>query len=1428
MPFIYRFTLLFFGLLGCLNGADAQCSTTPCTTPVPSVDATQACILPSPTSLDCYYGATTDDLPISLPPSWCVVINNNHWFAFIADSTAATFNITCYGCAAGNGVQAAVLSTADCIDFTFNSPCLMEISTQTSQVLVASPLVPGNTYYLCMDGVGGALCEYAINASNPTVTGTASGICVPSKPTGTYSTSGVSSWSIQPPSAGIIIGNPIAKTITVSWTEPGNAEVCARFTGCPNAPEYCFPVLIGGDVSEVQEVEVCQGKSVECAGKVFTTPGTFPVKLKTYLNCDSLINCVVHVIPKVYTTEMHYFCQNQSVVCAGVEFDNGGIFPVTLEGENGCDSVVTCKISMIPTLYTTETHYFCQNETTTCAGVEFGTSGTFPVTLTRVNGCDSVVQCKIVEIPTIVTPFKLVTLCGPASYTLCSDTYTNSGLYTEICTSSKGCDSIVNVDLAILEPKAVIAPPGILDCTVNTAITLDGSGASKNTTPGGQTFYAWTGPGIVGAKDSAQIKVNQAGTYCLIVTHRRAGVACSDTACVQVTAVSAIPPLPVLMGDVTPCPDSLSIYTATAVGSPAPSSFTWTTPGAYTVLSMQAIQIAWTGNLSGGPICVVANNSCGASPPACINVAVQDTLQIPVLSGPATVCAGGGTYLYTLDGKQAGTTYTWSVPAGATLTGSGDTVRVNFLNSSSGAVCVEAQTACEKGAVVCKNVTVQPIPSVQLTGGGVVCAGDSIQLTFTLSGNGPFTVNWFNGSTLDTLNAISDGYTLSLAPGGNTQYHLIGVADHTSPNGCTNLAHDSVSVIVHPKFAQSKSVQLCEGQSIVAGGSVQTQSGVYVDSLQTIFGCDSILTTVLTVYKIDSLTIQFTTCDPALAEIHTDTYLQTNGCDSIVTTRIQLLPTDTTLQFSTSCDLAKVGVFTKKLSNVYGCDSTVISTVSFSLSDTTLIFTGNCDSAATGTFFKNLFTTEGCDSVVITKVSLLPHDTTLLFNISCNPGEIGVFKNILTNQYGCDSTVITTVTFSHKDTTFLSTTTCDSTAVGIFPKTLKTSGGCDSVVITNVSLLPSNTTMLSGASCNPAEAGVFTQHLTNKFGCDSTVITTIAFFHLDTTFLSATTCDPAAVGVFPKTIKTAEGCDSVVITNISLLPSNLTQLTDFSCNPTEVGVFTQKLTNIYGCDSTVIRKVQLLPSSTTLLQYSTCDPLQVGTVVTVRSNYLGCDSTITAITSLLPASGCGVTASLTGSTIPCGQTKGFLTLTPTLGEAPFDFGIQLNGVTLKNGTLNEVNIPVVIDSLPPGNYTVILSSTNGFSTTAQSSIVQWFTPSLSVETITDFNQYAISCQGAMDGQVRAMATGGKAPYLFSWSDGSSSDQAKGLGAGTYQVTVTDANQCTQTASVTLTEPTALSFNFSVSDLTCFGTNNGRIYVDAQGGVPPGQTHQKSL
>lgn len=1337
------------------------------------------------------------------------------------------------------------------MDFTLTSNCLANIPTQTTGTLDAFGLVPGEVYYLCIDGSAGAICDYAINGSVPTVNGPIDGICVPSSPTAVYTTPTNSTWHITPPSAGNIIGSNVGTSITVQWVEPGPAQVCAQSLQCSGAPDFCLDVTVGEDSHTEEHVDLCQGHTTECAGHTYSQAGSFMVNLPSYLNCDSIINCIVHLIPTVFTTETVHICQ-------------GGV--------------------------------------ATCAGEEFTAPGTYPVKLTAYQGCDSVVNCKVLLVPTYISPYKLVNLCGPASYDVCDNTYTTSGLYTEICKGWLGCDSIVNTNLAILEPHAVIAPPGVIDCGANATITLNGSGSSVNTAVGGSTTYKWNGPGIVGFNNQPTVQVNQAGTYCLIVTHGRGGVFCSDTACVTVTAVNSVPQLPLISGNPIPCGDSTIIYTATASGTPAPTSFVWTIPGnlSYTILSLNTIQITWD-TVVAGNLCVTANNSCGPSQPACLPIAVQPPIQQPVMTGPATVCAGGGNYTYTLNIEQIGTTYNWTAPAGAVLTGSGDTVQVNFLAAVSGQVCVTPQNACGTGTAVCTNVQVNPIPTADLSSDAQICAGESVDLHFALTGNGPFDVSWNVGNQNFTLNDIPNGHIETVTPPQTTVYKIVSVSDNSTP-ACAVAVNDSVTVTVWQHFKANTTAQICEGQSYFVGGAAQTVTGIYTDSLTTIHGCDSVIVTTLTVFDIDTLVISTTTCDPALAGSNTQVFTQTNGCDSVVISTVILLPSDTVLLSDHSCDINNVGVFTQNLLNHYGCDSTVITTVTFALSDTTYLTATTCDPAAVGVFNNLLTSADGCDSLIVTTVTQLPIDTVMLTATSCNPADVGVFSVSLTNQYGCDSTVITTVSLDPLPTTFLTATSCDPAQVGVFTNTLVTAGGCDSIVVTTVTLLPSSTTALTGTSCNPAQVGTFTNVLTNQFGCDSTVTTTITFVPLPTTFLTATTCVPAQAGTFTNTIVTSGGCDSVVVTTVTLLPSSATQLTGSSCNLAEVGTFTQVLPNQFGCDSTITTVISfapldttfltgtscdpaqvgvlastivtpggcdsvivttvsllpsnqtplqtftcdpalagvfvyplvnqygcdsivtetrtLLPSSMTTVNLTTCDPAQVGSTTKVLPNQYGCDSTVVTITTLKPADSCSVAATLLGSNIPCVLNTGTLTLTATVGAAPFTYTVLQGATVVTTGTVTALNTPKLITGLPPGNYTVNVNSPNGYSTTTQAVVVQLVPPALTSVANSNFTGFDVSCAGAADGTALATATGGLAPYNYAWSNGGNTAQVTDLMAGTYTVTVTDANTCTNVSTVTLTEPVPLEITFTVNNLDCFGENNGAIQVETSGGAPP--------
>jgi hypothetical protein len=104
--------------------------------------------------------------------------------------------------------------------------------------------------------------------------------------------------------------------------------------------------------------------------------------------------------------------------------------------------------------------------------------------------------------------------------------------------------------------------------------------------------------------------------------------------------------------------------------------------------------------------------------------------------------------------------------------------------------------------------------------------------------------------------------------------------------------------------------------------------------------------------------------------------------------------------------------------------------------------------------------------------------------------------------------------------------------------------------------------------------------------------------------------------------------------------------------------------------------------------------------------------------------------------------------------------------------------------------------------------------------ISAFNN--VTCNGSNNGSATVTATGGSAPYTYSWAPGGGTNStASNLSAGTYTVTVTDANSSTDTASVTITQPSPLMASISLSSyggqLTAIVDASGKAGYSGDGG-----------
>ena len=96
----------------------------------------------------------------------------------------------------------------------------------------------------------------------------------------------------------------------------------------------------------------------------------------------------------------------------------------------------------------------------------------------------------------------------------------------------------------------------------------------------------------------------------------------------------------------------------------------------------------------------------------------------------------------------------------------------------------------------------------------------------------------------------------------------------------------------------------------------------------------------------------------------------------------------------------------------------------------------------------------------------------------------------------------------------------------------------------------------------------------------------------------------------------------------------------------------------------------------------------------------------------------------------------------------------------------------------------------------------------------------VTCNGLCDGTATITPAGGCAPYAYLWDNGQVTSTAIGLCAGTYTCTVTDCNGCSDTTSVTITEPVVLSAIVTTTDVTCNGLCDGTATIIPTGGCAP--------
>lgn len=184
----------------------------------------------------------------------------------------------------------------------------------------------------------------------------------------------------------------------------------------------------------------------------------------------------------------------------------------------------------------------------------------------------------------------------------------------------------------------------------------------------------------------------------------------------------------------------------------------------------------------------------------------------------------------------------------------------------------------------------------------------------------------------------------------------------------------------------------------------------------------------------------------------------------------------------------------------------------------------------------------------------------------------------------------------------------------------------------------------------------------------------------------------------------------------------------------------------------------------------------------------------------------GPTASIASfSNVSCfGGNTGNATIGVTAGTPPFTY-LWSNGQSTPTA-----------NNLIAGIYSVTATDAAGCVASTNITITQ---PTILVANAVKTNPV---CFGALNGTATASAVGGTPPYTYLWTSPGSptTPVVTGLGAGTYNVTITDANGCVQIVSVTLTNPPTLSTAVTTVNVTCNSACNGTATATVSSGTAP--------
>jgi hypothetical protein len=297
-------------------------------------------------------------------------------------------------------------------------------------------------------------------------------------------------------------------TATITVNQPSSSSVavsaCETYTWAQNGATYttsgvhtatvpnaagCDSVItlnltIKNNTTATVAATACDTYTWPINSTTYTASGTHTATIPNGVGCDSIITLNLTINHSTTATVNQVACMTYTWPINGATYTTSGTHTATIPNAAGCDSVVTLNLTIGGPSASLVPITACSSYTWPQNGMTYNASGAYNDTIPNMFGCDSVVTLSLtINQPSSAT--VLVTECTLYTWPINSTTYTTSGIHTATIPNGVGCDSVITLNLTIIQPTT--SSVSATACTTYTwsqnGVTYTASGAYHDTIP---------------------------------------------------------------------------------------------------------------------------------------------------------------------------------------------------------------------------------------------------------------------------------------------------------------------------------------------------------------------------------------------------------------------------------------------------------------------------------------------------------------------------------------------------------------------------------------------------------------------------------------------------------------------------------------------------------------------------------------------------------------------------------------------------------------------------------------------------------------------------------------------------------------------------------------------------------------------------------